>query len=343
MEGQIIEKLINMLQLDQTQNLMIVFDAFGYKNADLVAEGMTDRQFPFCARFIPFTTQLQYSKQQSLPECLAENIKHSEAFIFFCSDHERCTRFRSSVLALAVENNCKILHLPGVDDKLFASTINGIELNGLGKRATALKRQVKSAKKIEVLTHSKTNGDMAPHRLEIILQGREVKCDIGIASPGEIAQLPPGEIYTAPKEYVASGSLVVNGSAPERVFHNDHFPVLTFEEGRVLLEKSYFPRSVTGKGFRQDLINSANENPLNLVLGELGIGINRQIKIFTGKPIHDEKADGTMHIALGSNVVFGGEIESDNHIDLIFIPDQVLVDGEDLGCKWGIGLKKEAR
>ena len=124
MDNQIIDKLVEMLQLDEKQNFMIVFDAFGYKIADLVTEGITRKNIPFCARFIPLFTQLQYSKHRPLPECFIENLKHSEAVIFAFSDHDGCTRFRSTVLKIAVDQNCKILHLPGVDQKLFVETVN---------------------------------------------------------------------------------------------------------------------------------------------------------------------------------------------------------------------------
>jgi leucyl aminopeptidase (aminopeptidase T) len=50
---------------------------------------------------------------------------------------------------------------------------------------------------------------------------------------------------------------------------------------------------------------------------ELGIGLNPAITILTGNSLFDEKAKGTIHIALGDNHAFGHHVESQFHDDLV--------------------------
>ena len=104
----------------------------------------------------------------------------------------------------------------------------------------------------------------------------------------------------------------------------------------VYLEQCAFSNTVTSIGFKNVLSEYGFQDRNNLALGELGFGINRGIIRLTGSPIHDEKAAGTMHLALGCNVPFGGSIECDNHIDMILIPEYVLVDGMEIPLQWGL-------
>jgi len=140
----------------------------------------------------------------------------------------------------------------------------------------------------------------------------------------------------APVEYRAQGSVVINGSSPGRVIRNDDASTLRFEDGIVDIAGSSFANTVSGKAFKRELECLAGQGHDNLVLGELGFGVNSAITILTGSPIHDEKASGTLHIALGCNRPFDGVIACDNHIDLILIPQAVYADKCEMPLNWGL-------
>lgn len=330
--------LIEVLALDPEQGLLIIFDAFGFDVAHRLAEAVTTFGIPFCARFIPLATQLQYVKAGTIPDSLDGCIRRCDALVFVVSDHEPCTRFRVAALTAAKESQTKILHLPGVDLALLEHELQGLDLSVLRKKAIPLKHILDGAVKVEILTQEhKRRGKGIYHKLSFSLLGRKVHCDVGSVASGEIAQFPPGEVYIAPIEYSAEGTLVINGAAPERVFWEEDYIVLHFANGKLDVEKSYFSESVAGQGFRQELLEFDAQDPRNLLLGEFGVGLNESTSYFTGKPIRDEKAYGTAHIALGSNTPFDGEIDCDCHIDLIFIPTRIMIDGVELPCKWGLG------
>jgi hypothetical protein len=346
---QIIEKnqvIFNkILKIEAPAKLLILFDAFGYDIADYCAEVATNMGIPFCARFIPMSTQLIYVKNGKIDIEFIKCVENADALIFAVSDHEGCTKFRANVLDKAVNTCAKILHLPGVDIELFVKELTTINVDILRQYVNELGPLFHNAKEIEILTSEKHPDCQKDHRLLLQLDtNRKIHFDIGSPESGEIAQLPPGEIYVAPVEYKAEGSIVINGSAPERVFHNKDLVVLKITHGFVDIENSFFGDTIECLGFKQELIQFRNLDKGSIILGEFGIGLNPTITSLTGKPIHDEKVLGTAHIALGSNTPFGGQIDCESHIDLIFIPTSIEINGKNIRHKWGItkNLKKDA-
>jgi leucyl aminopeptidase (aminopeptidase T) len=64
-------------------------------------------------------------------------------------------------------------------------------------------------------------------------------------------------------------------------------------------------------------------------IAELGIGTNPCARL-QGNIITDEKAAGTIHVALGRNDFLGGATLAPIHIDAVVGEPTVLVDGEPL-------------
>ena len=75
------------------------------------------------------------------------------------------------------------------------------------------------------------------------------------------------------------------------------------------------------------MVNSVGPDGRNIA--ELGIGINPAAMLI-GVILEDEKVGGTIHIALGDNSTFGGDVSVDLHLDGIITKPKVLVDGRDL-------------
>ncbi len=106
---------------------------------------------------------------------------------------------------------------------------------------------------------------------------------------------------------------------------------LHFECGKLILEDSVFPDLPTSRGVQKRLSDAAARDDRNVILCEIGIGVNPQVSKLSGDEIWDEKATGTAHIALGANGPFGGENkEVDYHRDLVFYPRSILVNGKPL-------------
>ena len=77
----------------------------------------------------------------------------------------------------------------------------------------------------------------------------------------------------------------------------------------------------------KQMIDRAGPEARNIA--ELGIGINPAASI-TGSILEDEKVGGTVHVALGDNTSFGGDVSVDLHLDGVVTGPHVHIDGRPL-------------
>lgn len=167
---------------------------------------------------------------------------------------------------------------------------------------------------------------------EVRLVGEKTDLTLSIAGRtavvgGPTHNVPGGEVFTAPVEDSAEGTIVfdlpavVYGKAVEGV-------ALTFRRGEVV---AYSARR------NEALLKSMIETDAGARrLGELGIGTNLGIQKFTKNILFDEKIGGTIHLALGrAYKECGGVNESAIHWDMIKTMDaakghRILLDGKAL-------------
>lgn len=128
-------------------------------------------------------------------------------------------------------------------------------------------------------------------------------------------EIPAGEVYVAPIENSAYGTLVV-----------DELRDFDIEGLRIQFEKGKVARFRAEKGadsFRE-LLEDARGNKDRIA--EFGIGINHGMKPI-GLRISDEKALGTVHLAIGNNINMGGTNKASIHIDFILYKPTVKAGG----------------
>jgi len=133
--------------------------------------------------------------------------------------------------------------------------------------------------------------------------------DTGILhNSGQFGNLPAGEVDTAPNEGSASGTLVFDDLA---------------DFGKNIKLK-------VEKGFVEENGNKKLEEvfknmPRARNIAEFGIGTNPKAKVI-GNTLEDEKVLGTVHIALGNNMSYGGHCDVQFHKDGIIEEPTVTVD-----------------
>lgn len=127
-------------------------------------------------------------------------------------------------------------------------------------------------------------------------------------------EIPAGEVYVAPVENSAYGTLVANEL---RDFDVERL-VMKFEEGRVV---SY--EAEKGEASFHELLEKASGDKDRIA--ELGIGTNYGMKPI-GLRIYDEKALGTAHVAIGDNVHLGGTSNASIHIDFVLYEPTIRAD-----------------
>ena len=82
------------------------------------------------------------------------------------------------------------------------------------------------------------------------------------------------------------------------------------------------------RGELEEAAAEAGDDAYNLA--ELGIGTNIGVTDLVGSVLLDEKAGGTVHIAVGDDAGIGGDTEAPIHMDGILREPTVYADGAEL-------------
>jgi len=140
------------------------------------------------------------------------------------------------------------------------------------------------------------------------VSGRPFVIDAGILTePGSFGNLPAGEVFIAPLEGTAEGTLVLEWGPLARF----NAPLtVTIRKGRVV--------SVDGddEGDVRWLEEALAAHPENCNIAELGIGTNPKA-VRPDNVLESEKILGTVHVAFGDNHTFGGRTVAPFHQDFV--------------------------
>ncbi|WP_028776293.1 aminopeptidase [Shimazuella kribbensis] len=242
---------------------------------------------------------------QEPPVPVAEAMKKADAVVCITEHSLTHTIARKE----AVATGTRVATMPGITADMFyhgAITANYQQVKVLTEKITAYlekSTEVRIEKDGETLTFS--------------IAGRHGIASTGVLTErGDSGNLPSGEAFIAPLEGTASGKIKVDGSVADiGILHSPLW--LTIEEGRLV--------EVEGEAAEQLLTLLHSDESRQLA--EFGIGTNNKARI-TGVVLEDEKVYGTIHLAFGSNVTFGGQIEAGVHIDLVIKEPDVYLDGE---------------
>ncbi|KAF5427765.1 Leucyl aminopeptidase (aminopeptidase T) [Candidatus Methanomarinus sp.] len=240
------------------------------------------------------------------PVAVAEAMKAVDVLLIPTSKSLTHTQARLA----AKKSGVRIATMPGITLEMMES--GGITADYLTVKdiTSTLKKKLTKAKEIRIVTDLGTD-------IILNVEGCDWHEDHGIChKAGSSTNLPAGEVFVAPKN--AQGIFVVDGSMG----------------GLGILES---PLTITVKnrkavdftGPRADELRYMLDKvgPLARNLAELGIGTNQAAHLI-GNILEDEKVAGTVHIALGDNSTFGGDVIAGIHLDGIITKPSVFVDGK---------------
>lgn len=231
--------------------------------------------------------------------------KHAVNCVIALSNYSTShTRFRDFLTRLC---GCRYASMPLFDISMLEGAMN-VDWKALAKMTTGLAKIVQVAEHVEIKTPNGTH-------ISFLKKGRKVLSDTGILTrPGSFGNLPAGEVYFAPVEETAQGRLVLEW-APTRQLTS---PIM-------LTVNSGYVGTVSGKDDYTDYLRmKLSERRENGNIAELGIGTNRAAK----RPdniLESEKIFGTIHIALGDNSSFGGNVQTPFHQDFLFFKPTVIL------------------
>ncbi|MGM0389692.1 MAG: aminopeptidase [Natrinema limicola] len=213
----------------------------------------------------------------------------------------------------ANEAGARVATLPGITEDVFTTGLDA-DYDSIAAHCEAVREQVAGAEEIRVTTDAGTD-------ITFGVGNREWLADTGIVhEPGEMSNLPAGEVFISPE--TADGTFVVDGTMrPHGLLEDGHRLTFEVEDGLVT--------HISDDEIRETVGNAADEvGDAAYNLAELGIGTNVAVTELVGSVLLDEKAGGTVHIAIGDDAGIGGDTDAPIHLDGIIREPTVLADGE---------------
>ncbi len=329
--------LTNSLSASSGDRILLVFDRVGQDVADGIISAALALNQPVAALYVPVDLQ-ESPNPIGRVAGLSDLLQTSKSLLVAVTDGHSTTAFRVALLRLAVKYGLRTIHMPGVGEDDFTTSAHEVDFRRLHQEAISLSEKLTSAHIASIHTYSRRTRKVVT--LTLILTNRMGHADGGLVSSGEIINIPTGEAYIATVEDSANGAIVINGSFPDCNLPSGKEVELVFVGGRLNLAACRFPSDGAGDYCRNLLSSVADGHPKGIQVGELGIGLNAAIGAVAGKTILDEKVLGTAHIAVGSNIPFGGRSSAPYHFDLVFYPHRIEFDGIALDMPWKTRLSR---
>jgi aminopeptidase len=205
----------------------------------------------------------------------------------------------------------RIASLPGITTEIFARTIP-VDYDLLQRKGRAVAGRLTEADVCRVTAPGGTD-------VELSLRGRQAISDDGdLRERGAWGNLPAGEAFISPLESEATGTIVFDGSLAGWGLLDQPLSV-QLDRGR-LVTAAGGPAA----GWLLQTLDAGGSN--GRTIAELGIGTNPNATV-TGTILEDEKVEGTVHFAFGTNTSIGGANQASVHIDGLVRNALVTLDG----------------
>ena len=316
--------LRDCLHLTNDQSLVIILDETTVDVAAVLAEAADLEGIAYDAFLIPVSVQKRIPTRTDLSLTVQSAAQDAHAILTCVTANPDCLAYRNRILETTWSARTRIGHMPGAT--LEVLKLANVDMVQLVKDCHLVEEVLARGRRLVLC--STTVGEET-HTLTVDI-GSWLRLPVasdGIISDGVWGNVPSGETYIAPIEGSAEGSVVINGSVPGMVVPAGSELILHFHHGALThysppdnpvaewLEKTQFSR----------VRSSGNLNWANLA--EIGIGVNPGVEKLTGNMLLDEKAAGTVHIAIGDNTFMGGMIKADIHCDMVVRTPTVAIDG----------------
>jgi leucyl aminopeptidase (aminopeptidase T) len=210
----------------------------------------------------------------------------------------------------ATDAGARAATLPGITEEVMVAGLDA-DYEAIERHCRAVLAQVVDADEIRVTTPAGTDLTVEPG-------DREWHTDTGMVhDPGDFSNLPAGEVFVSPETaegtYVVDGTMMPHGLLSEPIRFEVEDGHVTHVSDDAVRDQIEAARSEVGR----DATN----------LAELGIGTNVGVTDLVGSVLLDEKAAGTVHVAVGDDASIGGDVEAPLHLDGIIRDPTVRADG----------------
>jgi len=265
--------------------------------------------------------------QISLPSGTVAAVQASTAIVNLLDGTSHNQPVRKAVNQTPRPNNCRLATIPGISEAILRALLDA-PFDHILRACEEVAWALGEGSEAEIAT---VDSSGKHHLLTLKLGGWENEpiMSPGVLLPGSWGNVPPGETFCCPPSGTVNGSICINGSVPRHVLEPREEIVLEFVNGK-LISWSAVNQGMSSPALEffeeQKRAGAANGDDNWNTFAELGIGLNPQITQLTGNPLFDEKAIETVHIAIGDNAVFGDDISSFIHADLITRRPSIRID-----------------
>lgn len=244
------------------------------------------------------------------PTPVSGAMKHADVVVAPTTKSLSHTRARQS----ASDAGARIATMPGITKAVMIAGLDA-DYDEIKSTCDHLRNELDDAKEITVTSPQGTD-------ITFDVRDRTWRSDTGINhEPGDFSNLPAGEVFVSPRS--ADGTYIIDGTMRPYGKLDGQLLEFTVEDGYVT--------SISDDDISEQIETAAAEvGNAAYNLAELGIGTNLGVTELVGSVLLDEKAAGTVHIAIGDDAGFGGETEAPIHLDGILTEPTVIVDGKEL-------------
>ena len=250
------------------------------------------------------------------PAPVAALMRESEVLLLPTKASLSHTRARKA----ASEAGARCASMPGITEDMMVRTM-AVDYREVAARGRKLADALKGVSNLRLTSPAGTD-------LTINVTGVEYFTDTGVYhDAGNFGNLPAGEVCAGPVLEGSTGVAAFDGSFGGVGLLAEPIKI-TFEDG--------VATSIEGDKEAETLI--ALIEPFGAggkTLAEIGIGTHPTAKL-TGAVLEDEKIAGTVHLALGNNVGFGGSNDVAVHVDGVILSPTLVTDGGVFILKEGV-------
>jgi len=238
---------------------------------------------------------------------VAKAMKSADVVVIPASTSLTLTEARRQATAAGA----RIATLPGITEDIMKRAVP-VTYKKVKERSIKVANVLSSTSTARITTEAGTD-------ITFSLNRRKALSDFGIYhKKGDWGNLPAGEACIAPVEGASHGVMVVDG-AIAGIGKLDAPVTLTVENGMV--------ETIKNCPELEKILNEHGESAR--YIAELGVGTNDKARVI-GNVLEDEKVMGTVHIAMGNNVSFGGTIDVPVHLDCIILNPTLDVEGGEI-------------
>ncbi|HUU56420.1 MAG TPA: aminopeptidase [bacterium] len=214
----------------------------------------------------------------------------------------------------ATGGGARCASMPGITEDMMVRTM-AVDYGDVAERTRKLADALADVKSLTLTAPAGTD-------IKINVADVEFSADTGVYhDEGNFGNLPAGEACAGPVLAGSSGVAVFDGSFAGVGLLAEPIRI-TFEDGAATALEGGREAEALRK-----LIEPFGEG--GRVLAEIGIGTHPTARL-TGAILEDEKILGTVHLALGNNVGFGGSNDVAIHVDGVILSPTLVTDAGDV-------------